>query len=320
MSAEQPQEQIQDERVYVNGKLHEEYQYLDLLQKIIEKGHKRQTRNAITYSLFGEKLEYDISESFPILTTRKVFLRGIFEELKFFLLGKTDSKWLEERGVNFWKGNTSREFLDNIGLNHYREGTMGPMYYYNVFHYGHPYETADTDYTNAGHNQFEYVMKLLKEDPHSRRILWTVYNPSVIHQSVLLPCHSLLCQFYVGEGHKLSCSVTHRSTDLGCGMTVSLSSYSLLVYIMCDLLNNDETYNGPKFTPGKIIMMMNDTHVYSEHLESALTQISRKPFPFPKLILKKKLMNLKEIEQLEFTDIELVNYQCHEPIKYQMVA
>lgn len=312
----------QEERTYVNGKLHEEYQYLDLLQKIIDKGHKRQTRNAITYSLFGEKLEYDISEFFPISTTRQMFFRGIFEELKFFLLGKTDTKWLEERGVNIWKGNTSREFLDSVGLTEYREGTMGPMYFYNVFHYGHPYEGPDADYnTNyKGFNQFEYVMNLLKTDPYSRRIIFTVYNPVIAHLGVLFPCHSLLCQFYVEEGHKLTVSMTQRSNDLCVANNFNCCSYSLLVYIMCELLNNDESYVGQKFSPGRVIMNINDAHIYSDHLENAKIQISRKPLHPPKLRFKKKIMKLEDIEHFEFTDIEMIDYQCHSPLKFQMIA
>jgi thymidylate synthase len=314
----------QQTRVCVNGKLHDEYQYLDLLQKIIETGHKRQTRNAITYSIFGEKLEYDLSESFPILTTKRVFLRGVFEELKFFLLGKTDSKWLEERAVNIWKPNTTREFLDSVGLNHYREGTMGPMYFYNVFHYGHPYEGPDADYTNKGFDQFEYVMNLLKTDPYSRRIIMTTYNPLVAREGVLFPCHGLTIQFYVSETvndnktvYSLSCSMLQRSIDHACGLPFNLSSYSLLVYIICEFLNNDSTYTGLRFVPGKLIMFLNDLHLYEEHLNQSKEQLKRTPFPFPKLQFKKKF---SKIEELEFDDIELVNYQCHPTIKYQMIA
>lgn len=312
----------QEELTYVNGKLHEEYQYLNLLQKIIDKGQKRQTRNAITYSLFGEKLEYDISEFFPILTTRQMYFRGIFEELKFFLLGKTDTKWLEERGVNIWKGNTSREFLDSVGLTEYREGTMGPMYFYNVFHYGHPYEGPDADYnTNyKGFNQFEYVMNLLKTDPYSRRIMFTTYNPAIAKEGVLYPCHSLLCQFYVGDGNKLCLSGTMRSSDSTCGQNFNLCSYSLLIYIMCDLLNNDEKYTGERFSPGKVVMFINDVHIYSDHLDSVKLQVTRKPFPFPKLRINKKITKLEDIEHLEFSDIELIDYQYHPAIKYRMVA
>jgi dihydrofolate reductase/thymidylate synthase len=297
-------------------KPHEEYQYLNLLEKIISTGHRRQTRNAITYSLFGEKMEFDLS-SFPLLTTKKVFMRGIFEELKFFLMGKTDSKILEEKGVNIWRDNTTRDFLDKVGLEHYKEGDMGSMYFYNVFHFGNKYEGCDKNYTGMGYNQWAYVMNLLKTDPYSRRNIFTTYNPSTAHEGVLYPCHGLLCQFYVEEGHRLTCSMTMRSNDFICGNPFNVASYSLMVYIMCELLNNDESYVGPKFVPGKFIIFMNDVHVYEDNLEQAKEQLQRNPFPFPKLYFKKKFT---KIEELQWEDIEVVDYKCHDAIKVKMVA
>lgn len=295
----------------------EEYQYLNLLNKIMKYGDRRQTRNAITYSLFGEKMEFDLSKSFPLYTTKKVFFRGIFEELKFFLLGQTDSKILEQKGVNIWKGNTTREFLDNMGLNNYEVGWMGSMYGYNMLHFGYPYEGANADYTNKGFNQIDYVMNLLKNDPYSRRCMFTTYNPASVKECVLFPCHGLLCQFYVENGHKLSCSMIMRSCDIICGNPFNVASYALFVHIICELLNNDPTYVGPKFTVGRFIIFMNDVHLYDNHIEQACEQLGREPYMFPKLNINKKI---QKIEELEFTDIELIDYKHHPAIKADMIA
>lgn len=293
-------------------KLHEEYQYLNLIERLINEGTKRKTRNAITRSLFGEKMVFDLAH-FPLYTTKKMFMRGIFEELKFFLQGKTNSKELEAKGVNIWQKNTSREFLDNNGFKDYPEGEMGPMYFFNVLHFGAEYEGCDKDYTNKGYNQFEYVMNLLKTDPFSRRILFTTYNPSNAKDGVLYPCHGLITQFYVDmiDNKKyLSCSMTMRSNDIICGNPFNVASYALMVYIMCELL-------GDGFVPGKLIMFLNDVHIYEEHIEAAKEQIKRVPYQFPKLRFKKKFTS---IEELEWEDIEITNYVSHPPIKVEMIG
>jgi len=294
----------------------DENQYLDLLRKIIETGHRRLTRNGYTYSLFGEQLTFDLSR-FPLYTTKKMFMRGIFEELKMFLLGKTDSKYLESKGVNIWRLNTTREFLDSVNLKHYREGDLGSMYFFNVKHFGAKYLGCDKDYTNEGYDQFKYVMDLLKKDPYSRRCIFTTFNPLNVNEGVLYPCHGLLCQFYVEDEHRLSCSMTMRSNDVLCGNPFNVSSYALLVYIMCELLNNDEEYEGPKFKPGKLVMFMNDVHLYEEQLEQAKEQLRREPFEFPTLKFKK---TFKVIEDLEWEDVLIEGYKSHEAIKVTMIA
>ena len=305
------------DRVMVDGKPHGEYQYLDLLQRLLEKGHRRQTRNAVTYSLFGEKLEFDLGNGFPLITTRKSFLRGIFEELKWFLMGQTDSKLLEEKGVNIWHDNTTREFLDSVGLKHYRDGDIGPMYGYQWLYYSTPYKGCDTDYTGQGFNQFNYILQLLKNDHFSRRIIMTTYNPQQLKEGVLPPCHGICIQFYVEDGHRLSCSMTQRSCDFFLGANFNISSYSLLVHIICELVNNDSKYMGHPLTPGRIVIFLNDVHLYEDHIKQAKEQLSRHPYPFPKLQFKKKISDIKE---LNWEDIQLANYKYHPAIDAKMVA
>ena len=256
----------------------EETQYLDMLEMIINTGHRRQTRNAITYSKFGKTLEFDLQNGFPLLTTKKVFFRGIVEELLFFLRGDTNSQHLSEKGIRIWEPNTTREFLDSVGFKHYNIGEMGPMYGFQWRHFNAEYTGTDADYTQKGLDQIKYCMELLKKDPYSRRIIMTTYNPTQANQGVLFPCHGLTILFNVEEGHKLSCMMTQRSADYVCGVPFNIASYALMIHMICEVLNNDPTYTGPKFSPGRLIMNMGDVHVYEDHIMEARRQILREPY------------------------------------------
>ena len=152
------------------------------------------------------------------MTTKKVFFRGVFEELLFFLRGDTNSNHLSEKGVKIWEGNTSRDFLDKVGLGHYKVGDTGPMYGFQLKYFNTKYEGADTDYTGRGIDQLQYVLDLLKNDPYSRRIIMTTYNPIQKFEGVLFPCHGLFIQFYVEGDNKLSCMMTQRSCDVFLGI------------------------------------------------------------------------------------------------------
>lgn len=188
----------------------EEMQYLNLLNDIITKGHYRQTRNSKTWSLFGCNMKFDLSDGkFPLLTTKKMFLRGIFEELKFFLLGFTDTKLLEEKGVNIWKGNTCKEFIESLKLP-YREGDMGPMYGFQLRHFGAEYEGCEYNYDNKGVDQFKMVLDTLKKDKFSRRIMMTTFNPSQVQLGVLPPCHGITIQFGIKGENGLCCHMYQR--------------------------------------------------------------------------------------------------------------
>ena len=189
--------------------LKNEYQYLNMLNEIITTGDKRQTRNAVTYSIFDTKLVFDVSERFPLLTTKKMFTKGIIEELLFFLKGNTDSKHLEEKGVNIWKGNTTREFLDARGLSKYKEGDIGPMYGYSWRFFGADYKGCDHNYSGEGFDQLKDVIAKIQNDPTNRRIMMTTFDPSKVSESVLAPCHSLILQFYIHDD-KISCKMYQR--------------------------------------------------------------------------------------------------------------
>ena len=294
-----------------------EQQYLDLLKDILDNGHFRQTRNSKTWSLFSKQLEFDLSKGFPLLTTKKVFFRAIFEELLYFLKGDTNSKHLEEKGINIWRANTTREFLDSVGLD-YDVGVTGPLYGYNWRFYGCPYQGPDHDYTKEkGFDQIEHCLNLLKTDPYSRRIMMTTFDPSTASKAILNPCHSIIIQWYVEKDNRLSMTCYNRSQDSQIGTPFNINSSSLLIYLFCEVINNDVNYHGPKFTPGRLIMNLGDCHIYEEHRSIAIRQILREPYPFPQLKINRKVTDLTDFK---FEDFELVNYQCYPNIVAKMVA
>lgn len=295
----------------------EEVQYLNMLNSIIKNGNFRQTRNANTLSCFATNLTFDLSKTFPLLTTKKMFLRGIFEELKFFLLGQTNTKILEDKKVNIWKGNTSRQFLDSVGLNHLEEGDMGPLYGFQLRHYGAEYHGCNYDYNSSGYDQFKNVLNLLKNDKYSRRIMMSTFNPAQISQGPLPPCHGIVIQFGIEGTNKLSCHMYQRSADCFLGIPFNIASYALLVHIICELVNNDLEYNGEKLVPGILTMSLGDYHIYEQHIEVVKEQINRTPYIFPQVKINKKIT---KIEDLNFEDISLLNYKSHESLKADMVA
>ena len=281
----------------------EERQYLNLLQTIIDSGSQKQDRTGVgTKSIFGAQLRFNLeNNTLPLLTTKKMFLRGIVEELLFFIRGETNTKKLEEKGVNIWKGNSSREFLDKRGLVHYPEGVIGPMYGAQWRNFG------ATLSNNGGIDQLKNSLNLIKLDPDSRRIMVTAYNPSVSHLCSLDPCH-LFFQFYV-DNEKLSCQFMMRSVDSFLGQPYNIASYAILTMLMAKASN---------LQPGELIFVGGDTHLYLNHIEQAKEQISREPYPFPQLIIKKDIRSIEDIENLCFEDFELKNYQCHPAIKAEM--
>ena len=297
----------------------DESKYLNTLKEIMLNGDQRQTRNSITKSLFGERLVFDLKDKFPLLTTKKMFLRGIFEELIWFLKGNTNSKLLEEKNVNIWKWNSTQDFINSINLP-YNEGDIGNMYGFQWRHAGADYEGCDKDYSEKGFDQIEYCLNLLKNDKYSRRILMTTYIPHEAEKGVLYPCHGLTVQWYVREYNGinyLSCHMYQRSADMFLGVPFNISSYALLCHMFCEVLNNDSSYDGIPFKPDRLVMSFGDIHIYECHYEQVKKQIERKPFAFPQIKFKR---NLNKLEDFVWNDIEILNYYHHAGIKGQMVA
>lgn len=296
----------------------EEIAYLDILKDLITKGNERQTRNSITKSLFSRNLTFDLKNSFPLLTTKKMFFRGIFEELMFFIRGNTNTKILEDKGVKIWKDNTTRTFLDNVGLNHYQEGDMGPMYGYQLRFFNANYKDCNDNYLNKGVDQLKYVIDTILKDPFSRRIIMTTFNPAQVNEGCLFPCHSLMIQFYIREENDiyyLSQQNYIRSNDIFLGNPYNIASFALMSYLLCHHLNYITKSN--KYKPDMLYITLGDYHLYKDHYEAAQEQINRTPYPFPQLNIKKYHDN---IEDYEYEDIEMINYMSHPAIKTQMIA
>ncbi|VBB17903.1 bifunctional dihydrofolate reductase/thymidylate synthase, partial [Yasminevirus sp. GU-2018] len=307
--------------VYVNR---EEIAYLDMLQRIIDTGDYRETRNAKTYSVFGEKLVFDLANGFPCLTTKKMFHRGVIEELLFFLRGDTDTKMLEDKKVMIWHGNTTKEFMEKNNKN-LEEYDMGPMYGFQWRHFGAKYEGCHKRYDDQGVDQFKQVIDLIVKDPHSRRILMTTFNPEQAEDGVLYPCHGLTVQFYVEKNNRLSLQMYQRSCDSILGAPFNILSYALLLFLVTELVNNHENRtHSEDYKPGRVIMIFGDTHIYSDtksdHVLTAKEQISRRKrsHKFPGIRLNKRIKNLKDIESLVTSDFEVYDYISEPALKAEM--
>jgi len=301
-----------------------EQNYLDILLKLC-RAPFRQTRNALTKSLFSSHLTFDLQEGFPLLTTKRVFWKGIVNELLFFLGGCTDNNWLKERGVHIWDANTTKEFIDNCGLL-YEEDDLGPMYGAQFRHYGAEYIGKDVDYTGQGKDQFSEVIDLLVNDPFSRRILMTSYNYDQVKLGVLYPCHSIVLQFYVDEQlvdgetvRFVSLQMYQRSGDYFLGVCYNIASNALLLHIVVNILNHR---SGIKYDVGKLHMIFGDYHLYENHIRQAITQMARMPRAFPKLNIKNNIESIdpKYFLGLELSNFEILDYNPYPGIKAEMVA
>jgi len=290
----------------------DEYVYLNLLKEILKTGEQRDDRTGTgTLSVFARQLRFNLEENtLPLLTTKFVGWKTVLKELLWFLRGETDSKILEQQGVNIWKLNSTRQFLDQRGLQHYREGDIGPMYFFNIFHYGAEYKGCDADYTNQGYNQMKELIKGLKEDPNSRRHMLTTYNPATVSQSVLAPCHGIVIQFYAAQPNTLSCHVYIRSSDTILGLPFNIASYAMLTHIIAKKVNR---------VAKELIISTGDTHIYSNHIHQAQEQLSRKPFPFPKFMVCDSILQ-KDWKDLTTDDFDVIGYFSHNAIKAPMAV
>lgn len=299
---------------------HGEQQYLNIIKDIIQNGETKIGRNGSTISDFCKHLKFDLRDGFPLLTTKKMFLKGIIEELLFFIRGETDSKVLEEKGINIWKGNTNRDFLDKNGFNKRKEGEMGPMYGYQWRKFNRmektfielseeSFDIVDCYIETKGIDQLKNVINEIKMNPTSRRILLTTYNPSQVHLGVLYPCHSITIQFNV-QNEYLDMFCYNRSSDIGLGLPFNIASSSLFLMIIAKLTN---------LTPRYFNLTLGDAHIYSNHIDALKEQIKRRPYIFPTIELP-DFTSLEDVEKLTCKDFIISNYNYYDTIKMDMVA
>jgi len=299
--------ETEDAAAPAEGKKHEEYAYMDLISDILANGKLKGDRTGTgTISRFGAQMRFSLQESFPLLTTKRVFWRGVAEELLWFIKGDTNANHLTEKGIKIWAPNGSKEFLTNLGLGHREEGDLGPVYGFQWRHFGAKYVDMHTDYTGQGHDQLAEVINTIKTNPNSRRIIMSAWNPCDLGLMALPPCHTM-CQFFVCDG-ELSCQLYQRSGDMGLGVPFNIASYALLTVMIahvCDLV------------PGDFIHTLGDAHVYSNHVEPLKVQLERVPRPFPTLNIKRKITS---IDDFTFDDFELVGYKPHAKIAMAMAV
>jgi thymidylate synthase len=257
-------------------------QYLDLLSDILEHGTRKSDRTGTgTLSVFGRQLRFSLAEGFPLVTTKKLHIRSIIYELLWFLRGDTNIKYLNDHGVTIWD-----EWADE-------QGNLGPVY-------GSQWRSWPAP--DGRHiDQIAQVLHQIKTKPDSRRHIVTAWNPAEVDKMALPPCHALF-QFYVADG-MLSCQLYQRSADYFLGVPFNIASYALLTHMVaqqCDL------------EPGDFVWTGGDVHLYTNHIEQARLQLTRAPYPLPKLNMRRKPASLFEYE---FDDFEIMNYQAHPPIK-----
>lgn len=257
-------------------------QYLDLMKDILETGVSKTDRTGTgTLSVFGRQLRFDLSQGFPLLTTKKLHTRSIFIELLWFLRGDTNIKYLHDHGVTIWD-----EWAD-------QNGDLGPVY-------GHQWRSWPTPNGNTI-DQITNVLNQIKQKPDSRRHIVSAWNPAEVDKMALPPCHAMF-QFYVADG-KLSCQLYQRSADYFLGVPFNIASYALLTHMFaqqCDLL------------PGDFVWTGGDTHLYTNHLEQAKLQLTREPNALPQLNIRRKPASIFDYQ---FEDFEIMNYQAHPGIK-----
>lgn len=295
---------------YAPKVLHDEFSYLTLLNTVLTTGEPRPDRTGVgTKSLFAQRLEFDIRERLPVITTKKTNYDAVIKELLFFVSGDTNAKHLEEQNVNIWKGNTSKEFLAKNNLP-YEEGDMGPLYGSQWRHWGAEYNGCDADYKGKGIDQLKNLIENIRTDPHSRRHILTAWNVEQLPQMVLAPCHNL-CQFYVSSDRKfLDASLYMRSSDMFLGLPFNIASYAILTYMIAHITN---------LKARRLVVNLGDAHVYQTHLEATARLIKRTPRPFPKLSFRGSA-KLHEIDDFTFDSFIIENYTSWPHISVELAV
>lgn len=273
--------------------------YLSLLSDVLLEGKDKPDRTGVgTKSLFGKHMEFDLRMGFPLLTTKKMFWKGVVEELLFFLRGETQTKQLEQKGIKIWKGNTTKEFQESVGLSCLEEGDMGKMYGYQWRRF------------NDEVDQIQHVIDALKKDPNTRRSFVTAWNPCQLSEMVLPPCH-VSFQLYVDtEENMIDMHMYQRSADMFLGVPFNMASYGLLLCIIGTSLG---------YIPRKLRMSFGDVHVYQTHVEQAMKQLNNKPYA-PPVVNVSTSQDDPYLKNIKSEDIHLMQYTSHGAISAPMAV
>ena len=259
--------------------------YEDLVRKILTEGTLKSDRTGTgTISLFGQQMRFNLKDSFPLLTTKTVFFKGLAYELLWFLKGSTNVRWLQEHNVHIWD-----EWADE-------NGDLGPVY--GAQWRSWPAPTPDDP--NRTIDQISNVLELIKHNPDSRRMVVTAWNPAEVENMALPPCHALF-QFYVADG-RLSCQLYQRSCDMFLGVPFNIASYSLLTLMMAQQTGLE---------PGEFVWPGGDCHIYDNHVEQVLEQLSREPYPYPRMEIRKA----DSLFDYQYSNFHIADYRYHPTIK-----
>lgn len=273
--------------------------YLDLLRKVLENGEDRSDRTGVgTRGIFGAQIRFDLSEGFPLVTTKKVHTRSIIQELLWFIGGHTDNAWLQERGVTIWDEWSTAEQCARFGR---AEGDLGPIYGHQWRNFGAT-KNSDGTFARNGVDQIANLIDEIKRNPASRRLIVSGWNPGEADKVALPPCHTLF-QFYVGKNGKLSCQLYQRSADLFLGVPFNIASYSLFTHMIAQVCG---------LGVGDFVHTFGDAHIYNNHFEQVNRQLAREPRALPTLKLNP---DVKDIFAFCYEDIAIENYDPHPGIK-----
>lgn len=294
---------------YRNTIYHEENQYLNLIDNILEENTEFDGRNGKTLAIFGSSMHFTLENNIiPLLTTKKLAYKTCLKELLWFIKGLTNNQTLIDQNVHIWDANGSREFLNSRGLYNNIVNDLGPIYGFQWRHFNANYNDCNTNYKNKGIDQLKYIIEQLKnpETRNSRRLIMTAWNPCQLELMALPPCH-VMCQFNVSNNNMLSCSLYQRSGDVGLGVPFNIASYCYLTHLIahhCDLIPYEFIYN------------LGNAHIYNDHIEGLNKQKNRIPYTFPKLKIINKYNN---IEDYKLSDFIIEDYNYHDSINLIMI-
>lgn len=284
----------------------EEYKYFHLIETILKKGKPKSDRTGTgTIAYFGPEMQFNLeNNTVPLLTTKRVFWRGVVEELLWFIKGSTDSLILNKKGIHIWDGNGSKEFLQKVGLGHREEGDLGPVYGFQWRHIGAQYENKKTCYRGKGLDQLRNIIDSIKRKDQNSHLVLSAWNPVDIPLMALPPCHCF-AEFSV-RGDRVSCLMFQRSADVGLGVPFNIASYALLTHIVAEITG---------LKAHKLVYTLGDAHIYKDHIELLKEQLRRTPSDFPKVKFRR---HIEDIDVIEYEDIELVGYSPQASINMRM--
>ena len=303
--------QLEDEKELIISLTNKsEEKYLKLLRKLLKAPTRPNRTSVPVRGVFGKTLRFSLSDVggrvLPLLTTKKVPFESVFEELKMFIHGDTTNSRLKAKGIKIWDGNSTRAYLDSRGLD-YPEGTLGPIYGFSWRKYGADWK----DPASTGIDQLKNVIDTLRTNPSDRRMLVTAWNPSILEEMALPPCHYTFqfhCDFTDDKPSALNCLVNMRSADVALGVPFNIASYAMLTHIISLITG---------ISPGTLVLVMGDCHIYENHIEGIQKQLNRIPKRFPHLVFNNTITDIDTVDDLQY---EIIGYESDSYIRLHMAV